>query len=711
MASAKKDDKLVPSTAMTNREQEMSPQNNHEQDHAESLNSDEMAHAETIIRKAIGKTFVQSDDFPLSNLDFSKTYGKQPFTRTFEDSTPVEELEKFKQQIPSIHLDSMHGRVADNNTSTNANSNRDFVILGDLGQGGMGTVHLAYQTSIPREVAIKIPYDEEQSLALINEARLGGQLEHPSIVPVHALGFNQDGKPILVMKKISGVSWHELIYNVGHSFWNVLLPNSADAHNPDRQLQYHLEVVLKICDVLEFAHQKGVIHRDIKPANVMLGSFGETYLLDWGVATRPNKNQTNEFRGSPAYMAPEMAKGDPIDARTDIYLLGSTLHEVLTKSTRHYGTNIHQTIRSCLQSAKVYYDKRVPTELAILTNKATNVDPIERPQSIREFRIELLDYINHRSSRRLAQEGYAKLQELKTLLQTEDNQPTVNSRLGMMVEQVATECRFAFIQALTSWPENIQATDGLDKCLHLVAEDALTRDDIRTARAAYQQLQRPSPSLKEKIAETSAKLKAKISETQELRDMAYDLNWYVSATKRLSVFLFMAGIVGVLTIYGLWVDKESAGAVSPYSLVGFSCTTLGILVFTVLIFKNSLLTTLVNWRIFITFCLSLVAVIFHRLIAVKYSVPHEQIYPIDLLIMTLTTSIASTTIHLSFWIMAAIFGLGAGLCLLFENHAPYVFSISIISSILIMTSSNLIQQAQKSNETASIQDPDMPEQS
>lgn len=193
-----------------------------------------------------------------------------------------------------------------------------------IGEGGMGVVRRAEQLTLRREVAVKqLRADTHRTYAqeqLLREAWVTGGLEHPNIVPVYALGTDPDGNPVIVMKKIEGTAWKDLI-DLGDA------PSGhADLDAATDRLAWHLNVFQTVCNALAFAHSRGIIHRDIKPDNVMVGAFGEVYLLDWGIAvslddeTLPLARDVKTVAGTPAFMAPEMASadGESIDQRTDV---------------------------------------------------------------------------------------------------------------------------------------------------------------------------------------------------------------------------------------------------------------------------------------------------------------------------------------------------------------------------------------------------------
>jgi serine/threonine protein kinase len=204
----------------------------------------------------------------------------------------------------------------------------------EVARGGMGVVYLARDRELARDVALKVigvhAADADTAARLRREARILARLEHPGIVPVHDVGELPDGRVYYAMKLVSGKRLDELLASG--------LP-----------LRERLRLLLRICEPVAFAHAHGVIHRDLKPENVMVGPFGEVLVMDWGVAKRvgdasaaapepapdpaaPNATAHGTIVGTPAYMAPEQARGDVdrIDPRSDVYALGAILYFMLT---------------------------------------------------------------------------------------------------------------------------------------------------------------------------------------------------------------------------------------------------------------------------------------------------------------------------------------------------------------------------------------------
>jgi tetratricopeptide (TPR) repeat protein len=226
--------------------------------------------------------------------------------------------------------------------------------------GGIGEVWLAEDAEIGRQVALKrLRYKREgQQERFLVEAQITGQLEHPGIVPVHDLGVDEDGRPFYVMSFIRGRTLKDVVedYHAG----------AATSGEP-REVQFIrlLEVFVKVCQAVAYAHHRGVVHRDLKPDNVMLGPFGEALVLDWGLAKVRNQPEPRDgpppvhptyssgstateagtVMGSPSYMPPEVADGRAADAdeKTDVYLLGATLYHILTGVPPRQGSS-HQEI-------------------------------------------------------------------------------------------------------------------------------------------------------------------------------------------------------------------------------------------------------------------------------------------------------------------------------------------------------------------------------
>jgi tRNA A-37 threonylcarbamoyl transferase component Bud32 len=273
-----------------------------------------------------------------------------------------------------------------------------------LGQGGMGEVVLAFDEQIGREVAVKRirserPSGEELS-RFVREARVQGRLQHPAVVPVHDLAFDRGGKPYFVMKRLSGTTMQAMLDELRAG-------KDKDPAGTRRRL---LRAFADVCLAIEFAHEQGIVHRDLKPANIMLGDFGEVYILDWGVARAFNdvedsgvnpvkvpaamhdglsldsdsgQTQAGTVLGTPGYMAPEQLAGERADPPADIYALGCILYEIASGQPLHVGRRSVTSILTPIEARPSRVRPDSPPELDTICERATKLEPKERFSSAR----------------------------------------------------------------------------------------------------------------------------------------------------------------------------------------------------------------------------------------------------------------------------------------------------------------------------------------
>ena len=257
-----------------------------------------------------------------------------------------------------------------------------------LGQGGMGEVRLFRDRRLGREVAVKVLRAGAGSigarrLRFVREARVQGQLEHPSVVPVYDLELGADGEARMAMKRVRGLTLEAVLSGLAEKDAELARRFSR------RRL---LTAFVSVCRALDYAHARGIVHRDVKPANVMLGEFGEVHLLDWGIAKIQGSPATPDFEagsdhgsaetlatpmepspdpeatavgallGTPGYMSPEQARGenDVLDARSDVFALGAMLFEILTLTPMIDG----RTIRERLERTRDATSARSPASEA-----------------------------------------------------------------------------------------------------------------------------------------------------------------------------------------------------------------------------------------------------------------------------------------------------------------------------------------------------------
>ncbi len=273
--------------------------------------------------------------------------------------------------------------------------------MGVLGEGGMGLIGLCKDVRIGREVAMKLLRKEKLNHAdarmrFEREARVQGQLEHPAIVPVYDLGVRPDKTPFFTMKRLHGETLAEIMDGLQKG------SPAMTAAYPQRRL---LGAFSRVCQAVAFANARGVLHRDLKPSNIMLGDFGEVYLLDWGLAklmgsedeggiapaSTQRETQVGEVMGTPGYMSPEQLRGeiDQLDARTDVYTLGVLLFEICTLEPLHPRKGLDTIYNSTLGKLDNHLSERamakgVPPELMAVCVCATALDPRARFASARD---------------------------------------------------------------------------------------------------------------------------------------------------------------------------------------------------------------------------------------------------------------------------------------------------------------------------------------
>jgi serine/threonine protein kinase len=406
------------------------------------------------------------------------------------------------------------------------------LLLGEvLGEGGRGIVRVAVQTSMSRAVAVKAVRPALRSpgpiLELLQEAWIAGRLEHPNIIPVYDIARGEDGSPLIVLKRIEGEPWSALLGNPEQA--RVRLGSSEDD-----LLEAHLNILIAVCNAIHYAHHRRILHLDLKPENVMVGSHGEVYVVDWGVAAAledasgklPLVAKRKGIVGTPSYMAPEMAIGDGtlLDERTDVYLLGAMLYELLAGSPPHGGDTIMAVLFAVVHEQPTL-PASAPAELAEICRRAMARDPSERFASAEQLRAALQAFLRHRGSIRLTAQAEVRLAELETVLAElvprEDGAPREDSSPredgSPRREELFAQVRFGFEQALASWPDNTRAQAGLLRGFTCMIGYELEHGDVQLAGGLATQIEGLSPELLTRLDTALSKRRASLDELEQLR--------------------------------------------------------------------------------------------------------------------------------------------------------------------------------------------------
>lgn len=306
-----------------------------------------------------------------------------------------------------------------------------YVDQGEVARGGMGSIRKVLDENLQRTVAMKVAFPEHRGDQKImqrfgEEAQIMGQLEHPNIVPVHEYG-DDDGTKFFTMLYVRGKTLTELLAEAG------------EVHSRQDWFRF-LNIFLRVCDAVAFAHSRGVVHRDLKPDNIMVGNFGEVYLMDWGIAKLLHRtggmpkpaeaartmvmaavgkslddvmpvrvradvggikhDETGQIIGTFFYMAPEqaLAEVERIDERTDIFLLGGVLFEVLTRQPPYMGSSVVDVVRQA-QAAQVLRpelispEAHIPKALSDICMKCLQKDQEQRYQTVLELKRDIENFL------------------------------------------------------------------------------------------------------------------------------------------------------------------------------------------------------------------------------------------------------------------------------------------------------------------------------
>ena len=264
--------------------------------------------------------------------------------------------------------------------------NDRYALDREIGRGGMGRVFAGRDLRLQRPVAIKMLRVRDAALAtrFEREVRLAARLQHPGVVPVYDAGFWPSGEPYLVMKLVLGQS---------------LARVSRDAETSADRLAL-LPHVITAAEAVAYAHDQDIVHRDLKPINILVGAFGETIVLDWGLAkdlrasaaedggagaaVAPGDTAAGAVLGTPSYMSPEQASGAPVDARADVYALGAILHHVLAGSPPQAPSGAAPPGATRLVPLATLVP-RLPPDLLAVVEKALAADPRTRYPSAFEL--------------------------------------------------------------------------------------------------------------------------------------------------------------------------------------------------------------------------------------------------------------------------------------------------------------------------------------
>ena len=361
-----------------------------------------------------------------------------------------------------------------------------FALGSKLGKGGMGEVFAARDSMLNREVAVKVlSSGNNVGLArFVREAQVTAQLSHPNVVPVYGLEETSKGNPALTMKLIRGDTFAQYIKQCSSAV------GTSDYDHERHGLNGRIEHFLRVCDAISYSHSRGVVHRDLKPDNLMLGAYGEVYVMDWGIArlldepedlsenepegepsaaelelkfgaadisgvNEEMKTRVGAMLGTPIYMPPEQVGGKDVGPKSDQYSLGMVLFQMLTFQAPREINSKSELLEKVVSGARVSFSdvkksEPVPLALQAIVNRATAKDPADRYPSVEDFSDDLRHFIHGEEVsarpdnfirslwRRVQRHPIAAMSALLIALTTAGAVSTVSLYRGLEAERIAS---------------------------------------------------------------------------------------------------------------------------------------------------------------------------------------------------------------------------------------------------------------------------------
>jgi serine/threonine protein kinase/WD40 repeat protein len=435
-----------------------------------------------------------------------------------------------------------------------ARRTEEFHIENRIAGGGMGDVFIARQVGLNRSVALKRPLpgmmrSAGKLNAFVREAVVTGDLEHPNIVPIYQNGVDTDGIPYYAMKLVRGIEWKFLLHpKLIAARKDPALEKTVAEKSAAMTLADHVEILLKVCDAIAYAHSRGVLHRDLKPENVMVGEFGEVQLMDWGLAVDFREDAARAGKaisrlqikgpaGTPSYMAPEMALGkvEKIGPRTDVYLLGSVLYELLTGRPPHHCKTLEQSLLHSAMNTFKRPEKanpEAPHGLCEIAVRALSAEPEDRQASAQALQDEIRQYQKHAMSMQISDQAASDLDRLGH--EEARDKGEAEARYVRYAEVVG-----AYQQALRLWDGNEDARLGLREAYLAFIKNALAGGDLGLARAQIDEYRKIAGARDRDLAELQAQCK-RLDAQRRLRQQRYRLA--IRAAALLAILVVVGGV-------------------------------------------------------------------------------------------------------------------------------------------------------------------------
>ncbi|MDG2222301.1 MAG: protein kinase [Rubripirellula sp.] len=468
---------------------------------------------------------LSAEDLEVWNVRAGKSKASLPMSadRTIAD----EQLQRLRKcDVAEVQADSLKAA--------------DYKLVGKLGQGGMGDVYAARQGSLDRVLALKVikplagrrraqlvrsgkleSVEKERKQQFLSEAIVTSDLDHPNIVPIHDVALTSEGDLFYSMKRVAGTPWSDVIH--------------------EKTQDENLEILLKACDAIAFAHTRGVVHRDIKPENIMLGDFGVVLVMDWGLAlpTSEYEKQDSIFMsmglgGTPAFMAPELATGplEKITASADVYLLGATLYMIITGVAPHHAKSISKCLMAVKENSILPVREELQSDLVDVAMKAMATEPEDRYPDVPSFQQAIRDYRAHAESVSLAARAAEDLEKGRYESSYSD----------------LSRAAFRFEEAIKSWSGNLHATAGLAETKGVHALAALENGDLDLGLSLLDESNLDHRPIIEQLRRAYQERELRQSKFKLMRNMAVAM----------LVFILVGGAVSIYVINGAKVKADVA---------------------------------------------------------------------------------------------------------------------------------------------------------
>jgi hypothetical protein len=557
--------------------------------------------------------------------------------------------------------------------------------LGDeLARGGLARIRDAYDRVLHRRVAVKqlLHRAPGADVRFLREARITGRLAHPNIVPIYDLGLDPEGAPFYAMKWVEGRSLHDLI---------------DERATLDERLAL-LPHVIAIADALAYAHAVGVIHRDLKPANVLVGAYGETIVIDWGLAlerdgadlpaapaepvSAPRLTSVGAVIGTPAYMPPEQARGERVGPAADIYALGATLYHVIA------GVYPYEELGAPAGSSDPVWVRvidapptplaqlcpEVPPELAAIVERAMARRPEARFPTASALGAALTAFVTHQQSHRLAAAAIAR--DAGVAAETRAVKTDDAAAVAAIYREAAV-VQFGLEQALAAWPDNPAAKAALTR-LHARMFDFECAVGNLAAAAARAEALPPDPDRARMLAALRDDLARRDAEAEAF---VRDRDRSVGGKER----GLMLGAIGLILTYflveafvsGRSLDDPGAGG----RILRNACVVAAPALAMMAIWRKRMFANEFSRRAGRAVVAMFAATIAHRALALQIDQPARSVFVLDLLLVTVSMATFGGRLGLG---LATVGLAGAIVCAFVPAAALLVYNGAIIAVAAIL---------------------------